>query len=57
MFKGFYNGSSKHPPDLDQVLKRSWRQGLQKIIVTVGSSEDHEDALKIVSQDGRQKIN
>lgn len=38
MFSGVYNGSQKHPPDLDQVLARSFRIGLEKIIVTAGKS-------------------
>lgn len=52
MFKGIYNGSSKHPPDLDIVLQRAWRHELQKIIVTVGCQEDYKDALEIVCRDG-----
>lgn len=34
MFMGRYNGSDKHPPDLDSVLDRAWSAGLEKIIVT-----------------------
>ena len=40
MFKGFYNGSQKHPADLNNVLERSWKNGVDKIIVTAGSLDD-----------------
>ncbi|XP_055531776.1 deoxyribonuclease TATDN1 [Wyeomyia smithii] len=53
MFQGIYNGSSKHQPDLGNVLERSWAAGLQKIIVTCGSVSDYEPALQIVNQDER----
>lgn len=52
MFRGLYNGSQKHPDDLDIVLQRAWRSGLDKIIVTVGSINDHGDAIKLVQKDG-----
>lgn len=52
MFRGSYNGSQKHPDDLDIVLKRSWTNGLEKIIITVGTISDVEDAFKIAQKDG-----
>lgn len=52
MFQGIYNGSQKHPNDLDIVLNRAWTSGLDKIIVTVGSVSDHVDAIKLVQKDG-----
>lgn len=36
MFHGIYNGSQKHPADLDQVLARAFASGLEKVIVTAG---------------------
>ncbi|XP_053689482.1 deoxyribonuclease TATDN1 [Sabethes cyaneus] len=51
MFQGVYNGSSKHQPDLPNVLERSWAAGLQKIIVTCGSVSDCEPASHIVKAD------
>lgn len=52
MFQGIYNGSQKHPDDLEIVLDRAWTSGLDKIIVTVGSISDHVDAIKLVQKDG-----
>lgn len=52
MFHGIYNGSQKHPDDLDIVLQRSWSNGLQKIIVTVGCLNDTEEAAHITDGDG-----
>lgn len=52
MFQGIYNGSQKHPDDLDIVLERSWNSGVEKIIVTVGCINDHADAVKLVQKDG-----
>lgn len=58
MFRGNYNGSQKHPEDLDIVLERSWSTGLEKIIITVGTFTDIEDAIKIAHKDGiRLKFN
>lgn len=52
MFQGIYNGSQKHPNDLDIILDRSWANGLDKIIITVGTINDTEDAVKIAQKDG-----
>lgn len=53
MFQGIYNGSQKHPSDLDFVLERSWATGLEKIIITVGTISDTKDALEIAQKDGK----
>lgn len=50
MFHGIYNGSQKHPDDLDIVLQRSWANGLDKIIVTVGCLNDTDEAIKITEK-------
>ncbi|KAL4546468.1 hypothetical protein Ndes2526B_g01688 [Nannochloris sp. 'desiccata'] len=49
MFKGNYNGSDKshHPPDLDNVLQRSFDAGVQKIIITSGNLEEAKSALAL----------
>lgn len=52
MFQGIYNGSQKHPSDLDVVLQRSWATGLEKIIITVGTISDRKDAIDIAEKDG-----
>lgn len=55
MFQGLYNGNQKHPSDLDVVLERSWAAGMQKIIITVGTIADRQDALAIAQKDGKSK--
>lgn len=52
MFQGRYNNSQKHPADYAQVMKRAWEAGLQKIIITVGTLKDADEALKFASEDG-----
>lgn len=52
MFQGIYNGSQKHPNDLENILERSWRSGLDRIIITVGTIGDVDDAVKIAQKDG-----
>lgn len=52
MYSGIYNGSSKHLPDLENVLERSWNAGLQKIIITGGSVEDSKKAIEMAKTNG-----
>lgn len=53
MYQGIYNRSKKHEPDLDNVLERSWKGGLDKIILTGGSLSDAGEALKLANTDSR----
>ncbi|KAG5876906.1 hypothetical protein JTB14_001190 [Gonioctena quinquepunctata] len=53
MYSGYYNGSKKHEPDLQQVLQRSWDAGLSKIIVTGGNLEESQKALEVALDDDR----
>ncbi|XP_044265796.1 putative deoxyribonuclease TATDN1 [Tribolium madens] len=53
MYSGVYNGATKHSADLEQVLKRSWDAGLEKIIITGGNLEESQKALKIAETDER----
>lgn len=53
MYKGVYNGNKKHREDLEDVLERSWKNGLEKIIITSGSLDDSVEALKIASMSGK----
>jgi TatD DNase family protein len=53
MYKGMYNGSKKHEPDLDRVLQRSWAAGLEKIIITAGNLEDARVSLELARTDDR----
>jgi TatD DNase family protein len=52
-FKGFYNSSQKHQPDLPDVLERSKFHGLEKIIITGGSLEDARNAIEMSKTDGK----
>ncbi|XP_059477592.1 deoxyribonuclease TATDN1 [Neocloeon triangulifer] len=53
MYKGIYNGTKRHEPDLPNVLKRAWDAGLKHIIVTGGSLEESREALDMVQIDDR----
>ncbi|XP_055837070.1 deoxyribonuclease TATDN1 [Episyrphus balteatus] len=53
MFQGIYGNSKKHEADLDIVLKRSWEQGLDKIIITVGTLNEADAALQLAQKDDR----
>uniref|UniRef100_A0A1A9W9K8 Deoxyribonuclease TATDN1 n=1 Tax=Glossina brevipalpis TaxID=37001 RepID=A0A1A9W9K8_9MUSC len=50
MFYGIYNGTRKHPEDLDLVLQRAWQTGLEKIIITVGTLNEADHALQIAKR-------
>lgn len=52
MFRGLYGGSQKHQDDLQLVLDRSWKQGLQKMIITVGTLNEADEALEMANKDG-----
>lgn len=52
MYQGIYNGKKKHKEDLEDVLNRSWENGLKKIIITSGSLNDSAEVLKIASTNG-----
>merc|ERR1719367_586853 len=50
MYQGEYHGKTKHQPDLDKVLERSWQNGLEKMIITGGSLEDAKKALEVAKK-------
>ncbi len=52
MYQGVYNDSTKHEPDLDDVLHRSREFGVQKIIITGGSKDDSQKALELAKTKG-----
>ena len=56
MYQGEYHGKTKHQPDLDKVLERSWQNGLEKMIITGGSLEDAKKALEVAKKSGEHKI-
>ena len=47
MYSGEYNGSSKHPPDLEAVLKRAEAAGVVKMMVTGGNLEESRRAIEL----------
>lgn len=47
MYQGEYNGSSKHPPDLDSVLSRARAAGLVKMMITGGNLEESKKAIEL----------
>ncbi|KAG0047291.1 TatD DNase [Gryganskiella cystojenkinii] len=48
MFRGNYHGKQAHPDDLDQVLVRAKRAGVERMIVTAGNLNDCKAALDLV---------
>ena len=52
MYQGEYHGSKKHEPDLDAVLERAWKHGLDKMMITGGSLEDAHKSLEIARSHG-----
>lgn len=53
MYSGIYHGSKKHEGDLSDVLCRAWDSGLDKIIITGGSLEESQAALKLSETDSK----
>ncbi|CAM4786205.1 unnamed protein product [Rotaria magnacalcarata] len=50
MYQGVYGSSKKHDPDLDQVIKRAFESGLDKIIITAGTHHETVQALELCSK-------
>lgn len=51
MFRGIYGGTRKHEDDLELVLKRSVL--LDKIIITVGTVKELDEAISVTKLDSR----
>ena len=47
MFTGVYNGKQCHQSDILSVLSRAFDGGVRRIIITGGSLQDSEEALKL----------
>ena len=47
MYSGEYNGSNKHPPDLESVITRAKAAGVVKIMVTGGDLEESRAAIQM----------
>lgn len=52
MYKGQYHGSQKHQPDLEAVLQRSWKHGIEKIMITGTSLKESKEAVEMAKTDG-----
>ncbi|KAF7488151.1 Putative deoxyribonuclease TATDN1 [Sarcoptes scabiei] len=53
MFQGIYHGKQVHPPDIESVLERSIKIGIEKIMITGGCLEDCQKALELAKTDDR----
>ena len=53
MYQGEYNGSNKHEADLPCVLERSWKAGIEYMIITGGSLSDVTEAINLSKIDER----
>ena len=53
MYQGEYNGSKKHEADLPCVLERSWKAGIEYMIITGGSLSDATEAINLSKIDER----
>lgn len=54
MFQGIYNNSTKHPSDYNNVLQRAWQGGMDKIILTVGTITEADEAIRFALENGKQ---
>lgn len=52
MFQGCYNGSTtaKHPPDVEQVIKRAQLFNVRKMLITASSIAESEDHFTLVRE-------
>ena len=53
MFRGVYREKQKHDDDLDAVLERGWKVGLDKVMVTAGCLADIVEAKTLCEKDDR----
>jgi len=53
MFQGIYGGKQVHPSDISAVLERSFKVGLQSILITGGNLVESKEALKLANSDSR----
>lgn len=52
-YKGEYNGSKKHDPDLQTVLSRADSAGVVRTVVTAGTLRQSREALQLCQSDPR----
>lgn len=50
IFRGRYHGKSRHPDDLNGVIKRAREVGCTKLLVTGSSFKSSRDALKLAQE-------
>ena len=53
MFQGIYRDKKYHDSDFDLMLKRSFEQGVEKIIVTAGSLEESKQSIELTQKYGK----
>ncbi|CAF0823045.1 unnamed protein product [Adineta steineri] len=50
MYQGIYGSSKKHESDLDHVINRAFKSGVEKIIITAGTHQETIQALELCSK-------
>ncbi|KAL7507029.1 hypothetical protein ACHAXN_004247 [Cyclotella atomus] len=50
MYQGIYHGKTRHEPDLDLVLQRSYDSGIRSIISLAGTSNESVELLELISK-------
>lgn len=53
MFQGIYHGKSKHPADLEAVLRRAKGKGVERVLVTGTSLSESRKALEMANKHGQ----
>ncbi|ORY96633.1 hypothetical protein BCR43DRAFT_531207 [Syncephalastrum racemosum] len=48
MFRGIYRGKQAHPDDLQLIMERAHKAGVQKMIITGTNLEDSREALELI---------
>mmetsp|Transcript_2445 Transcript_2445/g.6433 ORF Transcript_2445/g.6433 Transcript_2445/m.6433 type:complete len:339 (-) Transcript_2445:42-1058(-) len=53
MFVGVYRDKHRHEADLDDVIERSWSNGIDRMLVTAGTLDEAQRALDLARNDTR----
>lgn len=52
-FKGVYDGIKEHDADLNNVLARAWKRGINKIIIPGINANVSRESIEIARLDGK----
>jgi TatD DNase family protein len=50
MYRGEYHGKTRHASDLDQVVERAKKAGVERILITGTSLQETKDALALAKK-------